>query len=70
MSNYFDHLLLLLVLLKLARQAGFSRQAYVMPLLLSFLFFSFFFNDRWSKEMSETAQPIFTRFLVMVDMLT
>jgi len=48
---------------------GFSRQAYVMSLLLSFLFFLLFLTSAWSKEISETARPIFTKFSGMVDML-
>ena len=42
---------------------GFSPQAYVMPLLLSFLFFFFFLTIAWSKEIYETTRPIFTKFL-------
>ena len=44
---------------------GFSRQAYVMLLLL----FSFFLTIAWSNEILETTRSIFTKFSGMGDML-
>jgi len=49
---------------------GFSRQAYVMLLLLSFFFLFFFFlTIAWSKGISETTRPIFSKFSGVADML-
>ena len=43
---------------------SFSRQAYVMLLLLSF----FLLTIAWSQEILETTRPIFTTFAGLVDM--
>ena len=46
---------------------GFSRQAYVMLLLLSFLLS--FLTIAWSKKISETTGLIFTKLFRVIDML-